>query len=102
MRHKGNRIVVMGAAEMLSRRRGDDVYIHYSGHGQLMTDRDGDNSMLWESFSSRLSHTWNTKIRYGLSQYTYDSMIFVMAVCRKDKDNYLGIINPIYEAMFLG
>lgn len=27
--------------------KGDDVYIHYSGHGQLMTDLDGDEALRW-------------------------------------------------------
>ena len=27
--------------------RGDVVYIHYSGHGQLMTDLDGDEALRW-------------------------------------------------------
>lgn len=28
-------------------RKGDIVYIHYSGHGQLMTDLDGDEALRW-------------------------------------------------------
>ena len=28
-------------------RKGDVVYIHYSGHGQLMTDLDGDEALRW-------------------------------------------------------
>ena len=28
-------------------KKGDDVYIHYSGHGQLMTDLDGDEALRW-------------------------------------------------------
>mgnify|MGYP002869027410 CR=1 FL=1 len=39
-------------------RRGDHVYIHYSGHGQLMTDLDGDEQLKWTSAHSRWDEAW--------------------------------------------
>ncbi len=42
-------------------RRGDIVYVHYSGHGQLMTDLDGDEALRWNgrhsAWDSRGFHT---------------------------------------------
>ena len=39
-------------------RRGDCVYIHYSGHGQLMTDLDGDEALKWTGNHSRWDEAW--------------------------------------------
>lgn len=38
--------------------RGDQVYIHYSGHGQLMTDLDGDESLKWNNSHSAWDEAW--------------------------------------------
>ncbi len=38
--------------------RGDHVYIHYSGHGQLMTDLDGDEQLKWTSAHGRWDESW--------------------------------------------
>ena len=38
--------------------RGDVVYIHYSGHGQLMTDLDGDESLKWNNSHSQWDEAW--------------------------------------------
>ena len=37
---------------------GDMVYIHYSGHGQLMTDLDGDEALKWNSRHSAYDEAW--------------------------------------------
>ena len=37
---------------------GDIVYIHYSGHGQLMTDIDGDESYKWNNSHSQWDESW--------------------------------------------
>lgn len=39
-------------------KQGDVVYIHYSGHGQLMTDLDGDEAMRWTGRHSEWDESW--------------------------------------------
>lgn len=38
--------------------KGDYVYIHYSGHGQLITDIDGDESLKWDNSHSQWDESW--------------------------------------------
>ena len=38
--------------------RGDEVYIHYSGHGQLMTDLDGDEALKWSNAHAQWDEAW--------------------------------------------
>lgn len=38
--------------------RGDIVYVHYSGHGQLMTDIDGDEALKWNSSHADWDEAW--------------------------------------------
>jgi len=51
---------------------GDKVYIHYSGHGQLMTDLNGDESMRWNGWHAN----WDESI------VPYDAY---MTYCAKDQ-----------------
>lgn len=37
---------------------GDVVYIHYSGHGQLMTDLDGDEAKRWTGRHAKWDESW--------------------------------------------
>ena len=38
--------------------RGDAVYVHYSGHGQLMTDLNGDESFKWSGKHAMWDESW--------------------------------------------
>ena len=38
--------------------RGDYVYVHYSGHGQLITDLDGDERLKWNSAHGQWDESW--------------------------------------------
>lgn len=53
-------------------RKGDDVYIHYSGHGQLMTDLDGDEALRTTARHGQWDEAW----------IPYDAY---MAYCSKDR-----------------
>lgn len=39
-------------------KKGDIVYVHYSGHGQLMTDLDGDEALKWNNSHSQWDEAW--------------------------------------------
>lgn len=39
-------------------KKGDVVYIHYSGHGQLMTDLDGDEALKWDNSHAAWDEAW--------------------------------------------
>lgn len=53
-------------------RKGDDVYVHYSGHGQLMTDLDGDESLRTTARHGQWDEAW----------VPYDAY---MTYCSKDR-----------------
>lgn len=53
-------------------RGGDEVYVHYSGHGQLMTDLDGDEALRFNARHAQWDESW----------IPYDAY---MCYCDKDK-----------------
>ena len=55
--------------------RGDIVYVHYSGHGQLMTDVDGDEAQRWTGRHARYDESW----------IPYDAY---MTPCRQDSGQH--------------
>lgn len=65
---------IITALDNLARRcsLGDKVYIHYSGHGQLMTDLNGDESTRWKGWHAQ----WDESI------IPYDAY---MTYCTKDR-----------------
>ena len=61
---------MVNAFKQLARRcrRGDHVYIHYSGHGQLMTDLDGDEAQKWNAQHAGWDESWipyDAQMTYG-------------------------------------
>ena len=45
--------------ELINRcHKGDHVYIHYSGHGQLMTDLNGDEALKWQNSHAAWDEAW--------------------------------------------
>lgn len=53
-------------------KKGDVVYVHYSGHGQFMTDLDGDEAERWEGRHSQWDESW----------IPYDAYMYY---CEKDR-----------------
>lgn len=51
--------MVVAFMELVNRcKEGDEVYIHYSGHGQLMTDLDGDEADRWKGRHRLYDESW--------------------------------------------
>ncbi len=57
---QATKAAMVNAFEALAGRcqAGDKVYVHYSGHGQLMTDINGDESFKWNGMHSKWDEAW--------------------------------------------
>ena len=71
---EATKAAMVGAFEAMAGRcaKGDVVYVHYSGHGQLMTDLDGDELLKWSGRHAQWDEAW----------IPYDAY---MLYCDKDK-----------------
>lgn len=71
---EATKAAMVGAFEDMAKRcaKGDVVYVHYSGHGQLMTDLDGDEKLKWSGRHAQWDEAW----------IPYDAY---MVYCDKDK-----------------
>ena len=57
---EATKVAMVEAFEALAMRcmPGDIVYVHYSGHGQLMTDLNGDEQMKWSGRHAQWDEAW--------------------------------------------
>lgn len=70
---------------------GDEVYIHYSGHGQLMTDLDGDEALKWNNSHADWDEAWipyDAYMTYGVEDrgekhFCDDEVAFFLRAIRK-------------------
>ena len=71
---EATKAAMVAAFEAMAQRcaKGDVVYVHYSGHGQLMTDLDGDELLKWSGRHAQWDEAW----------IPYDAY---MLYCDKDK-----------------
>ena len=71
---EATKAAMVAAFEAMAQRcaKGDVVYVHYSGHGQLMTDLDGDEQLKWSGRHAQWDEAW----------IPYDAY---MLYCDKDK-----------------
>ncbi len=69
--------------------KGDVVYIHYSGHGQLMTDLDGDEALRTTASYARWDEAW---IPYDAYMHYGDKDHGEKHLCDDEVDFYLSTI----------
>ncbi len=70
-------------------RKGDVVYIHYSGHGQLITDLDGDEALRSNASYARWDEAW---IPYDAYMYYGEKDRGEKHLCDDEVDFYLSTI----------
>lgn len=69
--------------------KGDVIYIHYSGHGQLMSDIDGDEALRTDASYSLWDESW---IPYDAYMYYGDKDHGEKHLCDDEVDFYLNTI----------
>ncbi len=90
-------------------KKGDHVYIHYSGHGQLITDLDGDEQLKWTSAHSRWDESWipyDAYMTYGPNDHgekhlTDDEVAALLQVIRQ-KISHRGQLIVVVDACHSG
>ena len=70
-------------------KKGDVVYIHYSGHGQYMTDLDGDEAERWTGKHAQWDESW---IPYDAYMYYSKEDRGEKHFCDDEIANYLSMI----------
>lgn len=90
-------------------RKGDVVYVHYSGHGQLMTDLDGDESMRHTARHAKWDESWVPYDAYmnycqkdrGEKHLSDDEVAVLLTAIRK-KVGAAGCITVVIDACHSG
>ena len=89
--------------------KGDIVYIHYSGHGQLMTDLDGDEALKWNGRHADWDESWIPYDAYmtyckedrGEKHFCDDEVATYLSQIRK-KVTHTGQITVVIDACHSG
>lgn len=102
---------MVDAFKSLARRcqKGDVVYIHYSGHGQLMTDLDGDEALKWNNSHSQWDEAWipyDAYMVYGPKdrgeKHLCDDEIALLLQAVRDKIGKRGELLVVVDACHSG
>lgn len=90
-------------------RKGDVVYVHYSGHGQLMTDLDGDEALKWENSHADWDESWipyDAYMVYGPNdrgeKHLCDDEVAILLQAVRDKIGKRGRLTVVVDACHSG
>lgn len=102
--------IVIAFKELTNRcRKGDVVYVHYSGHGQLMTDLNGDESMRHTARHAKWDEAWipyDAYMNYCQKdrgeKHLSDDEVAVMLTAIRKKVGTTGRITVVIDACHSG